>query len=74
MHIDGARIAVVRVAPDELQQELATVYATRMGDERLEDLELDVRQVDSAVAHGDVALRQVDLEAVDLDDVLFGRL
>ncbi len=67
VHVDRARVAKLRVAPDELQQDLPRVHAAGVRDERLEQLELDVGEVDPLAAHVDVALGQVDVEAVDLE-------
>src|SRR5689334_24961513 len=44
--VDGARVAVLGVAPDVLEQRLAAEHAARRARQRREDLELDVGDAD----------------------------
>ena len=46
MHVDGARVAVLRVAPDVLEQGLAGEHPAGGAGEGAEDLELDVGDAD----------------------------
>src|SRR3954447_10333232 len=44
VHVDGARIAIGRVAPDPGQQLVAAEYPARVPGQRAQDLELHERQ------------------------------
>ena len=74
MDVDRARLAVVRAAPERLEQHLARVDAARVRGERAQQLELDVRELHGRPAHLDRAPREVDAEAVDLDHVTLARV
>src|SRR4051794_13276535 len=65
--VDGARIAVRRVAPHTCEQHVAREDTPRGTRQREEDLELDVRgRHDLALARGR-ALARVDAQALDVD-------
>src|SRR3954451_11734121 len=67
VHVDRARVAVRRVAPDAREQHVAGEDTARRARQRGEDLELDVGgRHDVAVAR-DGALARVDPQAADLD-------
>src|SRR6186997_2537146 len=65
--VDGARVAVVGVAPDVLEQGLAGEDAPRRTRERAEDLELDVGDFDLLGVEGDHAAVEVDRQLVARD-------
>ena len=65
--VDGARVAVLGVAPDVLEQRLAGEHPAGRAGERAEDLELDVGDPDLLAGQGDEAAVEVDRQ-VAVDD------
>src|SRR6185312_8654667 len=65
--VDGARVAVLGVAPDVLEQRLAAEHPAGRAGERAEDLELDVGDADLLAGEGDEAAVEVDRQ-VRVDD------
>src|SRR5262245_36070333 len=70
----GARIAVLGIAPDVLEQRLAAEHAAGRARQRGEDLELDVGDADLLRAQGDHAPLEVDLQLAAVEGLLVGRL
>src|ERR1044072_632544 len=70
--VDGARIAVLGVSPDVLEQRLAAEDAPGAVGEGAEDLELDVGELHLLVAQGHHPLSEVDLQVAALDRPLGG--
>src|SRR6185437_7106584 len=52
VYVDGARLAVGRVAPDRLEQRLAGVDPAGVERERVQNLELDVGELHRRAVHG----------------------
>ena len=67
MDVDGARVAVLGVAPDVLEQRLAGEHPAGRAGEGAEDLELDVGDPDLLLAQGDHAAVEVDRQLAALD-------
>ena len=60
MDVDRPRLAVVRAAPERLEQPLARVDDPGLRGERPQELELDVGELDRAPVDLDRAPREVD--------------
>src|SRR6266516_2386464 len=72
--VDRARIAVLGVPPDVLEQRLAAEHAAGAVGEGAEDLELDVGQLHLIAAQGHHAAAEVDRQLAAVDRTVRGQL
>jgi hypothetical protein len=73
VHVYRARIAVLGVPPDPLEQHLARLNASGIGRERGEDLELNVGEANTTVLDHHTPAVEVDLERPGDDRLAGGR-
>jgi hypothetical protein len=73
VHVYRARIAVLGVPPDPLEQHLARVDASGIGRERGEELELDVGEANTTVPDHHTSAVEIDLERPGDDRLAGGR-
>src|SRR3954451_6713942 len=71
--VDRSRLAVVRPAPDRLEQLLPREHAPGTACQRTQELELDVGDLDRRSVALDRAARRIDPQSRDLDRVLLRR-
>ncbi len=67
MHVDGARIAIVVVAPGQLEQSFAVEHDARIAGERTQQLEFLGPQVDGPFANADLVPLGIDFQVAHLE-------
>ena len=70
MHVDRTDITRVVLAPDHLQKLGAAVDLTRMGGQKLQQLEFLAGQIDLSAGQCHAAVVQIHVQVAHLDDIV----